>query len=218
MLSKLTECLVVCQLSSWTTCSPPTCCQQIRADLDQATLQKLSDILLTVDCGDVAVLIVLDFSAAFNTVDYEIVAASTYHLRHQWRFTSYPLGQSQYVRTGTSCWSIINLIQPQGSVLGLILFILYTTGLTSLIKSHGLTPHLYADGSQVYGPCPLTKVYAFSTKLTACSCAIASRMQSNRLQLNSDKTEVLIWRATTRRQHQLPRSPLLVDRTPINPV
>ena len=157
-------------------------------------------------------------SAAFNTVDYEIVAASTYHLRHQWWFRSYPLGQSQYVRTGTSCWSIINLIQPQGSVLGLILFILYTTGLTSLIKSHGLTPHLYADGSQVYGPCPLTKVYAFSTKLTACSCAIASRMQSNRLQLNSDKTEVLIWRATTRRQHQLPRSPLLVDRTPINPV
>ena len=31
------------------------------------------------------------------------------------------------------------------------------------------------------------------------------------------KTEVL-WSATTRRQHQLPRSPLLVDGTPINPV
>ena len=42
-------------------------------------------------------------------------------------------------------------------------------------------------------------------------------MQSNRLQLNSDKNEVL-WCATTRRQHQLPRSPLLVDGTPINPV
>jgi len=71
--------------------------------------------------------------------------------------------------------------------------------------------------TQVYGSCPATNVDAFSAKLTACSCAVASWMQSNGLQLNSDKTEVL-WCATTRRQHQLCRSPLLVDGTPINPV
>jgi len=57
----------------------------------------------------------------------------------------------------------------------------------------------------------------FSARRTACSCAVVSWMQSNRLQLNSDKTEVL-WCATTRRQYQLSRSPLLVDGTPINPV
>jgi len=56
----------------------------------------------------------------------------------------------------------------------------------------------------------------FSARLTACSCAVASWMQSNQLKLNPDKTEVL-WCAT-RRQHQLPRSPLLVDGTPIDPV
>ena len=39
---------------------------------------------------------------------------------------------------------------------------------------------------------------------------------SNRLQLNSDKTE-LLWCTTTIRQHQLPRSPLLADGTPIDP-
>jgi len=57
---------------------------------------------------------------------------------------------------------------------------------------------------------------SMSPRLTACSCAVASWMQSNRLQLNSDKTEVL-WCATTR-QHQLPRSPQLVDVTTIDPV
>ena len=57
-----------------------------------------------------------------------------------------------------------------------------------------------------------------SDKISACSCAVASWMQSNRLQLNSDKTEVLLWCATMRRQHQLPRSTLLVDGTLINPV
>ena len=30
-----------CNVITWTTCSPPTCCQPTRADLDQATLQKL---------------------------------------------------------------------------------------------------------------------------------------------------------------------------------
>ena len=71
--------------------------------------------------------------------------------------------------------------------------------------------------TQVYGSCPASNDDAFSAKLTSCSCAIASWIQSNGLQLNSDKTEVL-WCATTRRQHQLPRSPLLIDGTRINPV
>jgi len=47
----------------------------------------LSDILLAVDPGDVANLIFLDFSAAVDTVDYEILLQrlqSTYAvLRHQ---------------------------------------------------------------------------------------------------------------------------------------
>jgi len=47
---------------------------------------------------------------------------------------------------------------------------LYTAGLISLIESHGLTPHLYADDTQVYGSRPASNVDAFSVKLTACSC------------------------------------------------
>ena len=119
--------------------------------------------------------------AAFDTVDCEILLQhlqTTYGISdvaHRW-FRSYLLGRSQYVRIGTSCSSVIDLIcgVPQGSVLGPVLFILYTAGLISLIESHGLTPHLYADDTRVYGSCPASDVDAFSAKLTACSCAVAS--------------------------------------------
>jgi len=172
----------------------------------------------------VAALILLDLSAASDTVDYEIslqrlqITYSISDIAHRW-FRSYLLDRSQYVRIGTSCSSVIDLIcgVPQGSVLGPVLFILSTAGLISLIESHGLTPHLYANDTQVYGLFPASNVDAFSAKLTACSCAVASWMQSNRLRLNSDKTEVM-WCAMTRCEHQLPRSPLLVDGTPMNPV
>ena len=49
---------------------------------------------------------------------------------------------------------------PQGSVLGPVLFVLYTVELISLIERHGLSPHLYADDTQVYGSCPPAAVDA----------------------------------------------------------
>ena len=47
-------------------------------------------------------------------------------------------------------------------------------------------------------------------------CDVAAWMKSNRLQLNSDKTEVL-WCATNRRLHQPPVSAMLIDGVPITP-
>jgi len=99
-----------------------------------------------------AALTLLDLSVAFDTVDYEILLQrletiyGISDVAHRW-FRSYLLGRSQYVRIGTSYFSVIDLLcgVPQGSVVGPVLFILYTAGLISLIESHGLTPHLYAD-------------------------------------------------------------------------
>jgi len=101
----------------------------------------------------------------------------------------------------------------QGSVLGPILFILYTTDLVSLVEQHGFRPHLYADDTQVYDSCRPFAVTDFQVRLSACVDDIAARILANRLQLNTGKTD-LLWCATSRRRrHQLPTLALRIAST-----
>jgi len=72
-------------------------------------------------------------------------------------FASYLSGRMQHVRTPTTT----SLPSPamhgvQGSVLGpilFLLFLLYVADLLKLIKRHRLSPHAYADDTQIYGFC-----------------------------------------------------------------
>ena len=84
---------------------------------------------------------------------------------------------------------------------------LYAAQLQTLIEQHGLTPHLYADDTQIYGSCRPSDIGALASRLVNCVSDIASRMCSNRLQLNIDKTD-LLWCTAPRRQHQLPTEAL----------
>jgi len=67
----------------------------------------------------------------------------------------------------------------------------------SLIEDKGFSPHLYANDTQVYGSCRPVEINAFSAKLSECIGVVSNWMRSNRLQLNSDKTEVLWCSAST---------------------
>jgi len=92
---------------------------------ETAVLSVLSDILLAVDRGDFAALVLLDLSAAFDTVDHDILLQ-----RLQTSFgidgvalkwcQSYLTGRTQHVRRGTDRSATVQLICgfPQGSVLG----------------------------------------------------------------------------------------------------
>jgi len=95
---------------------------------------------LLVHRGDTAALILLDLSAAFDTVDQSILLQrlqTTFGIddsAHRW-FQSYLSGRHQYVRRGSARSTIVYLIcgVPQGFVLGPVLFFLYTVELISLI-------------------------------------------------------------------------------------
>jgi len=102
-------------------------------------------------------------------------------------------------------------------VLGPILFVLYTADLVQLIETIGLSPHLYADNTQVNGCYAPTAVALFASQISECMDAVATWMKSNRLQLNPAKTEVL-WCATIHHRHQLPTTAMLIDSVSVTPV
>jgi len=74
-----------------------------------------------------------------------------------------------------------------------------------VVEQHWLLPHLYVDDTQIYGACSPSTTTEFQNRVSSCVDDVATWMQSNRLQLNSAKTEVL-WCASNRRQLQIPRS------------
>ena len=132
---------------------------------------------------------------------------------------SYLVHRYQSVRTGSTSSSPTLIVcgVSQGSVLGPILFLLYTADLIQLIQDHGLRPHLYADDTQVYGFCrPSASLELRRRSSLTVLMTLAKWMCSNRLQLNTAKTEIL-WSTTGRRLHLLPKSPLRVGTDEVMP-
>ena len=144
-----------------------------------------------------SVLVLLDLSAAFDTIDDQILLQRLEQLISikgttlNW-FKSYFSDQFQFVQINDeSCvHTKVNHGFPQGSVLGPILFSLCMLPLGN-IRTHSVNFHCYADDTNLYLSIKREQCNQL-TKLQACLKDIKTWMARNFLLLNSDKTEVLI--------------------------
>ena len=117
--------------------------------------------MLSVDNGNISIITFLDLAAAFDTVDHNILLSRLEHV-----FGTHGTALhwfSSYLSNRTQTVSINNLKSdpvpvpygvPKGSVLGPVLFVLYTTPLSDVIERHSIHHHSYVDDTQLRKSAP----------------------------------------------------------------
>ncbi|KAF7239530.1 putative RNA-directed DNA polymerase from transposon BS [Varanus komodoensis] len=156
---------------------------------ESALVALYDDLCREKDRGSASLLVLLDLSAAFDTIDHGLRVGGT---ALQW-FRSYLNGRSQKVELGDYGpvpWQLCHGV-PQGSILSPLLFNIYMKPLGEVIRRCGLWNHQYCDDTQLY--------LSFSTNpgeavaiLNWCLAEVMGWMRANKLKLNPDKTDVLL--------------------------
>ena len=207
-LSKVLERIVAARLTNYMTINqlhePMQSAYRACHSTETALVQVQNDILLTLNQGGAAILVLLDLSAAFDTIAHSILLSrmeSVLGVRGSAlrRFKSYLLGRKQRIKIndGFSENQEILLSVPQGSVLGALLFLIYIIPLAQLIRSYGLNNHDFADDTQLCLSFKKTSDNAIVKReilnLEKCLCDISVWMSQNKLKLNNDKTEIILF-------------------------
>ena len=125
--------------------------------VETAIVKVQNDILAALDKGKEALLVLLDFSAAFDLIDHKqlldrlITRYGVKGKAFKW-FASYLCGRSQSVVINDTESDPVTLEcgVPQGSVAGPIAFTLFSAPLQDVIESHGVNSAIYADDTQLY--------------------------------------------------------------------
>lgn len=169
---------------------------------ETALLRVHNDILSAIDKGHAMLLVLLDLSAAFDTIDHDTLLTllqdviGVEGIAHAW-FQSYLSGRTQSVAIDGILSALIALIfgVPQGSVLGPLLFCVYILLLGKIIRRHNMNFHIYADDTQIYCSFSANSMESATSaleRIAACISDIRAWMAHFKLKMNEDKTEFVV--------------------------
>ena len=159
-------------------------------------LKVLEDIREKFDKGEITILVLLDFSKAFDSLDFNILLIK---LEKYFGFDTFAIElmrsyitnrcQRVYVDGKKSDLGDIKSGVPQGSILGPILFCIYINDIVHCCKNAAI--HLYADDAQVYLSRPLGLCEDLVCRLNEDLARISLWAKNNGLKLNASKSQAL---------------------------
>ena len=157
----------------------------------------MNDMIEITRNGDCGILIMLDLSAAFDTVDHDYLLEDLKTVGFEedalrW-YESYLRDRevTVIIEKSRSITKKLTKGVPQGSVLGPMLFSIYTRELAWILKRHDIKYKLYADDTQFY--IPAKSVQDAERKIESIMKDIKSWMVKKKLKLNEEKTECMLF-------------------------
>ena len=212
-ISKLVERVVASQLNDHVSLNGLENVRQSAYKLGHSTESALlsikNDVHLAFAKVEATAVVLLDQSATFDTL------LDTYHdtllnslsswfgvsgVVLDW-FKSYFSDRVQCIKIGSILSDAKKYGVPQGSVLGPILFSLYTTPLSKVIENHpDISFQLYSDDTQLYVHLTHKNVASALDKLSHCLEDVKRWLSTNKLKLNPDKTKFIVFGSKSQRE------------------
>ena len=197
--------------------SPTQSAYRSKFSTETALVRIHNDIINAIDQGDIAGLVLLDLSAAFDTVDHSVLI-NVLHERFgicddalNW-MASYIMDRSQVVQINSAQSKCHHLDcgVAQGSVLGPRQFIAYVEDVDQVFSLHGITNYGYADDMQCLKRCHPTQSHSIVSSFKNTINDVSDWCSSRRLQLNAHKTELIWFGSSTNMRHLDSSDPKIV--------
>ena len=181
-------------------------------NIETAIVSIQDDLLRSLDARKQIVLVLLDLSAVFDTIDHDLLLAELDRIGDALCWLASHLTdrtQCVIVNGQLSCNIQLRHEVPQGSVLGPLVLFVYCAGISGVFSKHGIRYHVYADDTLLYCDFPRNDAASAADRITRCVTDVKVWLASRYLLLNEMKTEAVLFSAPNNRVPQ-PR-PLLID-------
>ena len=178
-----------------------------RHSTETALLKIQNDLLLNMDSGKCSLLILLDNSAAYDTVNHSLFISKLHNMGiggNALHFISSYLENRDFrvvVNHTASSPRKLSCGLPQGSILSPLLFTLYTAHIADALDGLPVKYHYFADDLQLY--IEVSNIPSSNDTILSVLNTVKSEMKNSHLKLNDRKTTLILIASEIRRRRHL---------------